>query len=73
MAPNGSQQILFRAAERVRVRCTLIADPERITMLSDGMCDGSDPEESLRQVIAFAAAGLRGPSPAPELQTIEEE
>lgn len=53
--------------------CTLVADPSRIEAFSMGACRGDDPEETLRQLVAFAAGGLRAPAPveAPRQDTAE--
>ncbi|TDJ66794.1 MAG: TetR/AcrR family transcriptional regulator [Planctomycetota bacterium] len=37
----------------------LLADPDRIRVLSNGTVTVEDPEEPLRQLVAFAAAGFR--------------
>ena len=47
--------------------CTLIADPERAKVHSGGLCDTSNPEEVLRQFIAFASNGFHAPSQAPSV------
>lgn len=39
--------------------CSILSDPDRIRMLSDGVVTAEDPEEPLRQLVAFAAAGFR--------------
>ena len=42
-----------------------LVDPTRIATLSGGRCSGDDPEEALRHLVAYAAAGFAAPSAAP--------
>jgi AcrR family transcriptional regulator len=44
--------------------CHAIIDPGRIAALSGGLCSSDDPEETLRQLVAYAAAGFAAPSPS---------
>jgi len=37
-----------------------MVDPQRIRIASGGRCDSEDPEQALRQLVAFAAGAFRG-------------
>lgn len=54
------RDVFWRMHLLVGSMCNLMSDPTRISVLSGGRCDGSDPDESVRQLVAFAAGGLRG-------------
>jgi hypothetical protein len=41
-----------------------LSNPGRIVILSDGKCDPSDAESSLRHMVPFCAAVFRAPAPA---------
>ena len=43
-----------------------MADPQRLEVLSGGLCDPHDVEGTLDRLIPFLAAGLRAAAPAPE-------
>jgi len=40
-----------------------MANPGRIQMLSDGLCDPGDVEQALNRMVPFLAAGFRAPMP----------
>ncbi|MBM3758004.1 MAG: TetR/AcrR family transcriptional regulator [Acidobacteria bacterium] len=42
----------------------LICDPQRLKLISGGLCDPSDPNTAIRQLVAFLAAGMRAPLPS---------
>ncbi len=42
---------------------TLIADPLRIQIHSEGLCRSDDPDEVLRHLVIYAAEGFRAPTP----------
>lgn len=42
-----------------------LANPGRIQTLSNGLCDPSDSDRAIRELVAFAAAGLRAPAAGP--------
>jgi len=44
--------------------CHHMTDPLRVRLLSDGRCDPENPEEGLRQLLAFAIGGFLAPSAA---------
>jgi AcrR family transcriptional regulator len=54
-------ELAWRMHFVIGLMSTLIVDRKRLAVLTDGLCASEDPEETLRQVIAFAAAGLRAP------------
>jgi len=58
------EELAWRVHFLIGSMCTLVADPARIEAFSMGACRGDDPEESLRQLVTFAAAGLRAPAPS---------
>lgn len=60
LAPS---ELAWRIHFLIGSMCALVADPGRIEAFSMGLCRGDDPEESLRQLVAFAASGLRAPAP----------
>ena len=45
----------------IGLMCSVLSDPHKIRIVSDGRCDTTDPAETLAQVVAFASAGLRAP------------
>lgn len=58
------EELAWRIHFLIGSMCALIADPGRIEAFSMGLCRGDDPEESLRQLVTFAAHGLRAPAPS---------
>ncbi|MFT5687656.1 MAG: AcrR family transcriptional regulator [Planctomycetota bacterium] len=56
------RDVLWRTHLMVGSMCNMLSDPTRIAVLSNGACDGSDIDETLRQMIAFFAAGMRAPA-----------
>ena len=64
--PELSQvDLLWRIHFLIGAMCSLLADPPRLKQLTGGLCDTNDPEETLGQLLAFGAAGLRA-SPSGE-------
>jgi AcrR family transcriptional regulator len=61
------EELAWRIHFLIGSMSALIADPTRIEAFSMGLCRGDNPEESLRQLVAFAAGGLRAPAPSPSL------
>jgi AcrR family transcriptional regulator len=57
--------LMWRMHFLIGAMCTHLADPNRIYVSSDGQCAADDPEESLRQLVAFAAGALRAPAVHP--------
>ena len=55
-------ELIWRLHFLVGAMCTLLADPHRFRVASEGLCDPDDPDEALRQLVAFGAAGLRAPT-----------
>lgn len=55
----GQDDLFWRLHFLLGAMCTLLADPQRVCIVSGGLCDSEDPEEVLRQLVTFAAAGLR--------------
>ena len=54
--------LLWRMHFLIGAMSTLFADPRRIKLISDGRCDSEDPDETLRQLVTFAAGALRAPA-----------
>jgi len=46
----------------VGLMCNVMIDRERIARMTGGLCDSTDPEATLRELVAFAAAGLGAPA-----------
>lgn len=57
--------LLWRLHFVVGVQCIVMMNPERLRAISDGLCRTDDARETLAQIVAFAAAGLRAPETAP--------
>ena len=65
-APHLSMKDLFwRVFFVIGAMCHTLADPQRMRVTTGGLCDATDHDEYLRQLVAFAAAGLRAPSASP--------
>lgn len=54
--------LAWRLHFAVGVLSGTLADPRRIEFFSEGICDASEPEEVLRAMVPFLAAGLRAPA-----------
>ena len=54
--------VFWRIHLVVGTLCNLLTDPARIGVLSEGRCDGTDADETVAQLVAFAAGGLRAPA-----------
>jgi len=65
--------LIWRMHFLIGSMCTLFADPKRITIVSDGLCDSEDPEESVAQLVAFAEGALQGPIAEAEVDVAAEE
>ena len=61
--------VFWRIHFLVGAMCNLMSDPTRISVLSEGRCDGADPRQTVRQLIGFAAGGLRAPAVPTETTT----
>lgn len=55
-------ELFWRLHFAIGSMCTLVADPDRLELISAGACRSTDPEEALRQLVAFTAGGLRAAS-----------
>jgi len=55
----GMPDLLWRLHFLIGSMCTVVSDTERLKLWSGGACDSTDPEQVLRQLVAFSAGGLR--------------
>lgn len=59
-APHLSMKDLFwRVFFVIGAMCNTLADPLRIRVTTGGLCDATDHDEYMHQLVTFAAAGLR--------------
>ncbi len=61
----GMPELYFRFHFLLGAHYYTILNPGRIYDLSDGLCDPTDSERTLRTMICFFAAGLRAPNSIP--------
>ena len=64
----GEEAVLWRLHFLLGAMCHHLADPQRIHAVSDGRCDGGAPEETLRQLLAFAVGAFRAAEPVPAVR-----
>lgn len=62
----GREDFFWRLHFVIGAIAQTMADPQRLRMLSDGICDPYDVEETVTQLVQFLAAGLRAPVAAPK-------
>lgn len=55
------EEICWRLYFTLKLSHQTAWDAARLTLLSSGSCNGSDPDEALARAIAFAEAGCRAP------------
>ena len=65
--------LFWRVHFMIGVMCHTLADNDRLPHLSGGLCDSTDEDATLRQLVSFLSAGFRaststppGPSPSTE-------
>jgi AcrR family transcriptional regulator len=74
----GMKDLFWRMHFLIGSMCLVMADPHRIDHVSGGLCASHAPEETLRQLIAFAVGALRaapvdgGPSDDPSRKEGEQ-
>jgi len=64
------EEIFWRIHFMIGVMCHTLADTERLTLISEGLCDPSDTEDVLNRLIGFTAAGMRTPAGKPPRRKI---
>jgi AcrR family transcriptional regulator len=55
-------ELFWRLHFAIGSMCTLMAAPDRLELISAGTCQSTDPQEALRQLVAFTAGGLSAAS-----------
>jgi len=63
------EDICWRLCFTIKLSHLNAWDANRLTVLSKGSCDGSDPDEALARAIAFAEAAFLAPLPAAAKKT----
>lgn len=58
------EDLLWRLHFVIGVLSHLIADPQRLKVLSGGLCDCTDVESTIQRLVPFLAEGLRAPAPS---------
>lgn len=57
--------LFWRTHFMIGVMCHTLADNDRLSHLSGGLCDSTDEDATLRQLVPFLGAGMRAAMPAP--------
>lgn len=60
------EEVFWRFQFLLAAQYYTLSNPGRIIILSNGRCDPSDAEESLRHMVPFCAAVFRTPVPSPD-------
>ncbi len=65
--PNlSTAELAWRFQFAVGAMGYLMADPQNLKVLSQGLCDPGDTETAVCELVKFLAAGLRAPTPSVE-------
>lgn len=56
------EDIAWRMHFLIGSMCFLMSDPARLSVMSEGRCNGSDPEQALAQMLAFVHGAFSAPA-----------
>ncbi len=58
----SAADIAWRMHFLIGSMCFLMSDPCRLSVMTEGRCDASDPEQAISQLIAFVRGGFAAPA-----------